>query len=368
MVQPPQVGQVQSRVSLLTAAAPGAVGILQVVGGNVEQLLLRLTGIGDWPQWQLKLVDLAGIDHGLVVRIEKDQAQIMPHGGERVIGVLINCLVGFGAVYEAQPPSSVVYPEAASALEADMLACLARSTSPGAIDLLLAQPRLWRRWLDDWRDAASEKQIAARCDRGLEIFERSRVLDQLVSPPTVAVVGRPNVGKSTLTNRLLGRSASIVADLPGTTRDWVAGLAQLGPVAVRWVDTPGFRVGADQVEQRAIALAATVIRQARLLIAMCDPDTPWPDQQTMGRQPDLWIVNKSDGTTAPRSDLGSCSQRPLAISAMTGWGIDRLQALVLDRLGLADLNPEEQWAFSAPLRMAITSGRCNELSSYVGVN
>ncbi|NJL31882.1 MAG: GTP-binding protein [Phycisphaerales bacterium] len=57
----------------------------------------------------------------------------------------------------------------------------------------------------------------------------------------VVVAGQPNVGKSTLMNKMLGRSASLVADLPGTTRDWVAGWVELEGVALHWMDTPGLR-------------------------------------------------------------------------------------------------------------------------------
>lgn len=355
-------------LSLLTAYRPGAVGIIQVFGSSVQPLLTALTGITDWPTSRMKLADLAGIDRGLVVVLRADWAQITPHGGVRVVGKIIDHLVGLGAVYDPQPPASVVFPESQSLLEADMLVCLATATSAAAIDLLLAQPSLWQRWIQDRNGVGpSWEANPSVLSDSRQILVRSDQFDRLVRPPMVVVVGRPNVGKSTLTNRILGRSVSLVADLSGTTRDWVAGLVQLSDLAVRWVDTPGLRRAIDTLEQHAIDLAGTVIKQADLLIAVCDPQIGWPDQKAMAdRSPDLWVVNKIDQKSGQTLGQGHAASGPLGISARTGEGLDRFQDAILDHLGFAQFDQNALWAFSPTLREALGSQRFDTLRDYVG--
>ncbi len=82
--------------------------------------------------------------------------------------------------------------------------------------------------------------------------------------PTIAIVGRPNVGKSTLFNRLAGRKLAIVHDTPGVTRDWKAADAQLGPLSFRLLDTAGFE------EARAGSLSARMTAQTMEAIAQAD--------------------------------------------------------------------------------------------------
>jgi GTP1/Obg family GTP-binding protein len=120
-----------------------------------------------------------------------------------------------------------LYPEASDRFEALMLAALARAQSPLAIDLLLDQPRRWRR-IRRARRQLSEEDLA-----------RSTRLNRLIEPPVAVLAGQPNVGKSTLSNALLGRAMSIAYDMPGTTRDYTAGWIDLAGLVVSWHDTPG---------------------------------------------------------------------------------------------------------------------------------
>jgi tRNA modification GTPase len=243
---------------------------------------------------------------------------------------------------------------------------------------------LWRHWLGDTGPGPGPGagRAAAR-----DLFESSARLDRLIDPASVVVVGRPNVGKSTLTNAMLGRSVSIVADLPGTTRDWVAGLALLLPpsgsdpassgngVTVRWMDTPGLHETGDPVERDAIELARSVIQQADVLIALRDPMSPWPGPEELSRAPGLWVLNKCDliDTTGMdpvgiRPGHETTRESPLAISAQTGQGIDTLQRAILTAIGLGDLSQEDAarpWAFSARLRDLLAGGLEEELHRYI---
>jgi tRNA modification GTPase len=203
----------------------------------------------------------------------------------------------------------------------------------------------------------------------------------------VVVVGRPNVGKSTLSNQMLGRSASIVADLPGTTRDWVAGLAELRPdpagsdcgpavetsicrdaVAVRWHDTPGLRRSEDLIEQQAIESVRHLIADADVVLAMRDLHTDWPLPTSMQRRPDLWLVNKIDlQMPAAMQGDGTTRNGALGISAVEGAGIDLLQQRVLATLDLKCVAEPRLWVFSNSLRLAVCDNGTEQLRDYVGL-
>jgi tRNA modification GTPase len=181
--------------------------------------------------------------------------------------------------------------------------------------------------------------------------------------PSIVVVGPANVGKSTLTNRMLGYAASIVADLPGTTRDWVGGMAQLRGVAVRWLDTPGIRSSEDAIEQHAITLAQQVIHQADVLIHMTDMLHGFDAVGLAGRQPDLHVLNKAD-----QLDAGSRENLPpqiLPISASTGMGVAQLIENILQHLGLHHIDASVKWAFSPRLKQMVQAADRESLCAYM---
>ena len=337
------------RLTEMTAAQPGAIAILQLHGPGALALLRLLSGRDQWPSGRVRRVPLADIDEGCAVCLGPRDVQVMPHGGPSVVRQLTAWLLARGAVIEPLAPAHERYPEAESRLEAEALATVAVAASPAAVDLLLNQPQRWS---------------SALCEgfEGPAVLRRSDELDALVVPPTVAVVGRPNVGKSTLANAMLGRRASVVADLPGTTRDWVAGQALIGrgddpgaeAIAVRWVDTPGLRWSRDPIERAACEIAADIVRGARVLIAMREPGGDWPAPSGLPRQPDLWVVGKCDA--GDRGGDGSRPDAALAVSGRHGHGLDRLGAQVRARLGLDAVGASELWAFSPALRAIASTG------------
>ena len=116
---------------MATATNPGSIAIVHLHGGDLVALLERLTGVADWPMARMRLVQFADLDQGMAVCLRHDWAQLMAHGGPRVMQLLVDRLIDLGAVYAAKPLSAwQVYPEAESYLEADMLAALARAASP----------------------------------------------------------------------------------------------------------------------------------------------------------------------------------------------------------------------------------------------
>lgn len=355
------------RIHLTTANTPGAVAIVQMHGQGALDVLRRFTKVAAWPISLVKYADFSGIDAGLAVVLREDCVQLMPHGGPRVVRKMIDALVALGCIYETSPSSRELYPEATSDLEADMLAALAQAASPVAIDLLLNQPANWRRWITSARPLSGRAEGSAQAHP--DVLRRSSTLNHLITPPSIVVIGRPNVGKSTLTNRMLGRAASIVADLPGTTRDWVAGLAELPPgIAVRWMDTPGLRVSDDVIEQQAIELANRVIRDAEVVIVMRDPLIDWPDEASLPRRPDVWVMNKIDtiSVAGQTAHEGSSRENPLRISAESGADVDALCSVLIERLGLAAIDANEPWTFCDRLQALVRDAKWDALRDYCG--
>ncbi len=129
----------------------------------------------------------------------------------------------------------------------------------------------------------------------------------------IAIVGPPNVGKSSLLNRLAGREAAIVSDRPGTTRDAIEVRLVLGDVPVTLVDTAGLRDAEDALEAEGIRRARRQAEEADLVVCVAAGELV-PDQRPAGVQ--VW--NKVDLAAAPQGWLG--------VSARTGAGIATLEA------------------------------------------
>jgi tRNA modification GTPase len=138
---------------------------------------------------------------------------------------------------------------------------------------------------------------------------------------TLAIVGRPNVGKSSLFNRLLEQDRAIVTDIPGTTRDLVSETASIGGIPVKLYDTAGIREGTELVESLGIERSYQAMADADLTLVVLDasaPRTP-EDEALLARAPHHLVVeNKADLPGA----------RP-GVSALTGQGIPELRDAIL---------------------------------------
>ena len=176
---------------------------------------------------------------------------------------------------------------------------------------------------------AAERSLAQL----LSTFRRGKVLRQGV--PT-AIVGRPNVGKSSLLNALLGYERAIVTDLAGTTRDTVEEKAVVGGVLLRLIDTAGIRETGDTVERLGVDRAWAAAEAADLSLLVLDGSEPLAaeDEEAVrasvqaGSQ--IVLVNKSDLPQAV--DLTALQSRfahVVPISAKEGTGLEALEAAVM---------------------------------------
>jgi tRNA modification GTPase len=147
---------------------------------------------------------------------------------------------------------------------------------------------------------------------------------------TLAIVGRPNVGKSSLFNRLLEQDRAIVTEIPGTTRDVVSETASLGGIPVKLLDTAGIRRGQDVVESLGIERSYQAMADADLTLVVVDAS------QTLTQEDEALIRRaREDGKTlvaANKSDLTQQVGIPdaLPVSALTGTGIGELRNAIVN--------------------------------------
>jgi tRNA modification GTPase len=145
---------------------------------------------------------------------------------------------------------------------------------------------------------------------------------------TLAIVGRPNVGKSSLFNRLLEQDRAIVTEIPGTTRDLVSETASLEGIPVKFVDTAGIRQGQDLVESLGIERSYQAMADADLTLVVVDVSQVSGDD-------DRSLIERAQGKrliAGNKCDLGIANREALPVSALTGEGIAELRRAILDTL------------------------------------
>jgi tRNA modification GTPase len=171
-----------------------------------------------------------------------------------------------------------------------------------------------------------------------QVLKSSRQGSLLRSGINVVLAGRPNVGKSSLLNRLAGEERAIVTPIPGTTRDTVREAVSIEGVPLNIVDTAGLRTSTDEIERLGIARTWREVGRADVVVMTVDAVSGWlvEDQEILDRFPDnasrILVWNKIDlGGQAP----GRRDGRPqeVFISAKTGAGIDALRSALLEAAG-----------------------------------
>jgi tRNA modification GTPase len=178
----------------------------------------------------------------------------------------------------------------------------------------------------------------------LEQLSRSFAYGKLVHEGlTLAIVGRPNVGKSSLFNRLVERERAIVTSAPGTTRDLVTETVAIGGIPVKLVDTAGIRRALDEAESIGIRKSMEALADADLVLVVMDASQPASDEDKpllaqVEQRAAILVENKADLQNSPGPDtslglyqngsIGPVSAK-LRTSALTGEGIAELRAAIL---------------------------------------
>lgn len=194
---------------------------------------------------------------------------------------------------------------------------------------------------EDIEELAAREVVAALTtlgddiDRLLATADTGRILREGLA---TAIIGKPNVGKSSLLNALLGAKRAIVTDIPGTTRDIIEEYVNIGGIPLKVIDTAGIRETADVVERIGVERAREALAQADLVLVLLDASAPLTseDREVLGllsgRQA-IVIVNKTDLPSV--IDMAAVAalvpDKPvIRISALEGTGVAELETAISD--------------------------------------
>ncbi len=310
------------RAILLTAQGSAAIATVRLVGPGVDSFLRRHFSSVVTPERCVHGILRDGnrvIDDPVIVLHENSwTADLNLHGGPWVIRSMLNLALadGFEVIESAGLPLIDDAVDASGDIEREIVAHLPKARTELGIRLLLAQRQAWKGLPDI--DPSQKPAIV-----------RDRTLHWLLNPPTVAIIGLPNVGKSTLANQLFGTNRSIVADTSGTTRDWVGELASINGLPVFLVDTPGRRMTDNPIEAAAIDHSLAKVSAADWVIVVIDLSEGRDAQESLLMDyPDALVVaNKAD-----RTGRWSINNRgALHTVATSGEGIEQLRDAIRSR-------------------------------------
>lgn len=340
-------------VSVLTPPARGAVATVALVGRQAAEIADRLfhaagrRNLATSPPGQV-LFGRWGSEQGeevVACRTALQCVEIHCHGGLAASAALVQSLVELGAtavtwdqLLRQSPAAAAIVPgisanaaddATTSLIRVEALEALAVCTTRRTAKILLAQERgaletPVRKVLDHLRTC----DVAAAQSTIQELLAYAPLGLHLTQPWQVVLAGQPNVGKSSLLNRLLGYARAIVTDRPGTTRDTVAEGTALDGWPVTLVDTAGLRDADDPLEAAGVALTRQEAEQADLVVLVFDASQSWQaaDQQLVDTFPEALVVhNKCD---LPRSAANDSRPAGLEVSAITGHGIEPLATAI----------------------------------------
>jgi tRNA modification GTPase len=364
-------------VALATASGRAAIGVIRLSGWKLSALLRPLFGREIPPRRATRADFLDGtgspLDSGLVLFFPaphsytgEDVLELQGHGGPAVLqGVLRRCIELGARLAEpgeftrraflngkldlAQAESVADLIDAGSAAAArSALRSLHGEFSEriGTMQRGLTELRtLVEACLDfpeEEVDVLSEYGLGERVDRIEAELEgtliRASAGKLLRDGMHVVLVGRPNVGKSSLLNRFAGEEVAIVSDVPGTTRDALREHLVIGGVPVHLVDTAGLRDAADVVERLGIARTQAAIEKADLALVVLDASRrdASDEQALMAALPTLQRIivwNKIDLTGEPARVGRSDGTTAVWVSAKLGSGLPELEAEILRCIG-----------------------------------
>jgi tRNA modification GTPase len=180
------------------------------------------------------------------------------------------------------------------------------------------------------------RTIQQRLDKVLDASRQGSLLREGIH---IVLAGQPNVGKSSLLNRLAGEELAIVTDIPGTTRDAIRQTIDIGGVPAHIIDTAGLRASDDPVEKLGIARAWTAIEKADLVLLLVDATRGETEEdRTILKRlppqlPSLHVMNKIDLLGRAPAAEATEGKSVIWLSAKTGTGIDLLREALLKAVG-----------------------------------
>lgn len=367
--------------AIATGAAPSAIGILRLSGPEaiavVDRVFVpasggpmagrpdRLLVYGALRDGAGRALDqcLATISRGPHSYTGEDTAELQCHGSPAVLALGLEALFGAGArqaqageftrrafvngrldLTRVEAVADLIHAESAGAVyqAAGQLGGALARVIGGVYDSLtdlMAHFHAVLDYPDEDIDPFTAGEMAetfrdaeGRLQRLAASYRRGRALTEGVP---CAIVGRPNAGKSTLFNALVGYDRAIVTPIPGTTRDTVEETVTIGDARLRLIDTAGLRDSGDPVERLGVERSRAALERAELTLVLVDGSRPWTAEDAAllagaaAHGPAILVCTKADlpGPEAPPMPLPEGTAR-VAVSALSGRGLEELERAV----------------------------------------
>lgn len=365
---------VPSAIGILRLSGPGAVEAVDRVftpfrGGPMRARPDRMLVYGAFRDREGRVIDhcLAAVSRGPHSYTGEDTAELQCHGSPTALTMGLEALFQAGArqarpgeftqraflngkldLTRTEAVADLIHAETPAAVRqaaGQLGGALAREVNGiyGALADLCAHFHAVLDYPDEDIEPFEAEELSAaldgaakRLDALAATYKRGRLLNEGVP---CAIVGRPNAGKSTLFNALLGYERAIVTPIPGTTRDTVEERVNFGGVLLRLIDTAGLRDADDEVERLGVERSRAALERAELVLVVTDGSADFAREDAEAVQmaassgkPWVWVVSKRDlsGPCALwRVDRKSCTPAAMvSLSAKTGEGMDKLERAV----------------------------------------
>lgn len=364
---------VDTIAAIATAQGRGGVGVVRISGRGISHIALAVLGKLPVPRHATftDFKDEAGevIDQGLALYFSapnsytgEDVLELQGHGGSAVLHLLLQRCLGLGARL-AEPGEftrRAFLNDKIDLAQAESVADLIEATTIEAarsamrslhgefsaainelVDELIRLRMLVEAMLDfpeedievvdtTHRDFLLQK-IQIRLQLTLDTAKQGSLLREGAH---IALVGRPNVGKSSLLNRLAGEEIALVSDVPGTTRDVIRQAIQIRGVPLHIMDTAGLRISEDEVENMGMARTRQTLQRADLILLLLDAAGGCSEEDVEiissfpADIPHLLVFNKAD---LLHDKTGT--EEGIYISAKSGLGIEALREQILKLIG-----------------------------------
>ena len=366
-------------VAIATPLGQGAIGIIRLSGSQVIEIINALVGNDRvWKPREATLVKLLAedkslLDQALVTFFEaprsytgEDMSEISCHGGVHLLKRVLERLISLGA-YPANPgefSQRAFLNQKLDLTQAEAVMDVISAQSDQS--LKAAQNQLGGR-LSEYTEKLRQDllELLAHIEATIDFPEEDiapeertqwmerlrslqKVIEQLLATAQMgkflrdgvktAIIGSPNVGKSSLLNNLLGYERSIVSQVPGTTRDTVEELLLLGGVYLRLIDTAGIRETSDEIEKQGVKRSLIKLSEADLILEVVDGsrgrEIQLVEDNKFPQVPKVLIINKSDLEVHPDWQ----GIEGIKLSCLNKEGFSALEDQILTQLELGSLN------------------------------
>jgi tRNA modification GTPase len=367
-----------SIAAIATAAGRGGIGVVRVSGHNLVPLVTAVLGKAPTPRCATyaSFLDAQGqvMDQGIALFFPaphsytgEDVLELQGHGGSAVLQLVLQRCLELGARL-AQPGEFTQRAFLNGKLDlaqAESVADLIDATTSQAarsamrslqgefsqairhlVDGLIRLRMLVEAMLDfpeeelEATDVAQRKvQLADLCGELNTILNLAQQGSLLREGAHIVLAGQPNVGKSSLLNRLSGEEVALVSEIPGTTRDVIRQAIQIDGVPLHIIDTAGLRESQDTIEQMGIARTRSTLEKADAILVLLDASCGMSadDRKILDELPQdiprLHVFNKIDLLSQPARAEEQGGECHIYLSAKTGAGLDLLREKLLALIG-----------------------------------